>query len=183
MPQSSDNSLFSMLPERRPPWKEFGFSMSIEIALLVLLAWVGVLHPEVIMAPKHDHQVISLVPTPPPIPHEPQPLKVIKPAYEPPQIQPPVQTALRLPPEVRKVIPRTDAPVAPKIEMATKAPVVPPTAPVIPRTWPTLKASPPAVQRRKRSPRRLKKYKPVDLAIQTEYLPPITTANPSQSPR
>ena len=48
MPQSPDNSLFSLLPQRRPPWKEFVFSMGTESALMVILAWVGVLHPEII---------------------------------------------------------------------------------------------------------------------------------------
>ncbi len=42
MPQSPDNTMFSMLPERRAPWKEFIFSMGTESVLGVLLAWVGV---------------------------------------------------------------------------------------------------------------------------------------------
>lgn len=133
MPQSPDSTLFSMLPQRRAPWKEFVFSMGTESVLVVILAWVGVLHPEVIMQPKRDHQVIELVPTPPPVNHEPAPLRVIKPAYTPPPEPLPAQEVLRLPPEVKHQVPKADPPVAPKIELAAKAPVVPPLAPVIPR--------------------------------------------------
>jgi TonB family protein len=133
MPQSPDNILFSMLPQRRAPWKEFVFSMGTESVLVVVLAWVGVLHPEVITQPKHDHQVIALVPTPIPVNHQPAPLRVIRPAYTPPPETPSVHEALRLPPEVKHQVPKADAPVAPKIELAGKAPVVPPLAPVIPR--------------------------------------------------
>ncbi len=134
MSQYPDHSLFSMLPERRAPWREFVFSMGTEGVLLIVLAWVGVFHPEVIMQPKHDHQVIELVSTPPPVPHQPAPLRVIKPEIEPVLQTPPAQEAIRLPPEVKHALPKTDTPIAPKIEMAAKAPVVAPAAPIIPRT-------------------------------------------------
>lgn len=134
MPQAPDNVLFSMLPQRRAPWREFVFSMGTESVLIVILAWVGVLHPEVITQLKHDHQVIALVTTPPPVNHQPAPLRVIKPAYTPPPVvAPPAQEALRLPPEVKHQVPKVDPPVAPKIELAAKTPIVPPLAPVIPR--------------------------------------------------
>jgi TonB family protein len=134
MPQAPENVLFAMLPQRRAPWKEFVFSMGTESVLVVLLAWVGVLRPELITQPKHDHQVIALVATPPPVNHQPAPLRVIKPAYiPPPVVVPSAQEALRLPPEVKKQVPKADTPVAPKIEIAAKSPVVPPMAPVIPR--------------------------------------------------
>ena len=133
MSQSSDNTLFSMLPSRRAPWKEFVLSMGSESVLVVVLAWVGVLHPEVLTQPKHEREAIALVATPIPVNHEPAPVRVIKPAYTPPRIAPPVQEALRLPPEVKRQIPKADTPVAPRIELAAKAPVVPALAPVIPR--------------------------------------------------
>ena len=134
MSQAPDNILFSMLPERRAPWKEFVLSMGSESVLVVVLAWVGVLHPEIITQPKHDHQVIALVATPVPVNHQPAPLRVIKPAYTPPPVvAPPAQEALRLPPEVKRQVPKVNTPVAPKIELAAKVPMVPPLAPVIPR--------------------------------------------------
>jgi TonB family protein len=60
-------------------------------------------------------------------------LKVLKPAFTPPPEVAPAEPPLRLPPEVKRQIPKADTPVAPKIELALKAPVVPPIAPVIPR--------------------------------------------------
>jgi TonB family protein len=58
---------------------------------------------------------------------------VIKPAYTPPPEVLPAQEALRLPPEVKRVVPKADPPVAPKIELAAKTQIIPPLAPVIPR--------------------------------------------------
>lgn len=107
--------------------------MGTESVLIVVLAWVGVLHPEVITQSTRALKMIALVPTPPPVNHEPAPLRVIKPAYVPPSAVPPVQETLRLPPEVKRIIPKVDAPVAPKIELAAKATVILPLTPVVPR--------------------------------------------------
>lgn len=123
-----------MLPERRAPWKEFVFSMGSESVLIVILAWVGVLHPEVITKlQQHEHQAIALVPTPIPVNHQPAPLRVIKPVFTPTPQPAPFHEALRLPPEVKHQVPKADTPVAPKVELAAKAPLVPPVVPVIPR--------------------------------------------------
>ena len=130
----SPETMFSMLPQRRAPWKEFVFSVGFESALVVLLAWVGVLHPEVINQLKHDHQVIALVSTPPPVNHQPAPLRVIKPTNVPqPVVTPPSPEALRLPPEVKRQAPKVETPVIPKVELAAKTPMVPALTPVIPR--------------------------------------------------
>src|SRR5438105_12509119 len=64
---------FSLLPERRPPWKEFIFSFSSQGLGLFLLAWLAVLHPEVLVPPTHDYHFIRLVETPAPVNHQPQP--------------------------------------------------------------------------------------------------------------
>ncbi len=132
MPQFSETTMFSMLPARRPPWKEFVFSVGTESTLMVILAWVGVLHPEIIMQPKHDRQVIELVATPPPVNHQPAPVRVLEPKFTPP---PPevasTQEVLRLPPEVKHIVPKAETPVAPKIEVAKNLPV--PVLTVIPR--------------------------------------------------
>jgi TonB family protein len=109
--------------------------MSTEGVALVVLAWVGVLHPEVLVPAKHDYHAMELVPTPPPINHQPAPVRVIKPAFTPPP-EPVVQSepVLRLPAEVHRQAPRNDpAPAAPKVDLATKMPTVPALAPVIPR--------------------------------------------------
>lgn len=125
------NGPFSMLPERRPPWKEFLFSIGVESFALLAVAWVGVLHPEVLVPPVHDYHFIQLVNTPPPVNHQPAPVRLIKPPVvaeaETPQ-------ALRLPPEVRPKVRQDDLPTPPKIDVAARKPLpLPQGAPVIPR--------------------------------------------------
>src|SRR5712692_3692504 len=130
MSQAPDHGLFSMLPARRPPWKEFLFSMGAESLALLALAWVGVLHPEVLVLPIHDYHFVQLVNTPPPVNHEPAPVRLIKPVAA--QLETP--PALRLPPEVKPKVRHDDPLSAPKIEVASIKPLpLPPSKPVIPR--------------------------------------------------
>src|ERR1700682_2144654 len=72
VPQSG---LFSLLPERKPPWIEFTFSAGIQALLVALFLWVRMLHPEVLSTPEHEYRVVTLVSTPAPVNHEPQPLQ------------------------------------------------------------------------------------------------------------
>jgi len=137
MPEFSQNGPFSMLPYRRPPWKEFALTMGVQGLALFLLVWLGVLNMAVLDPPTHDYHFIRLVETPPPVPLEPAPVKDIPP---PPQVArvetpEPVQEVLRVPPpEVRPKPQVEETPVAPKVAIATTKPVpLPPTAPVIPR--------------------------------------------------
>jgi len=133
---ASDNDLFSSLPERRPPWKEFIFSMGTQGLTLLGLIWVGVLFPQVIDLPNHDYHFIALVSTPPPVNHTPAPVRVFK--TTPPPVVAAVEPrpeALRVPEEIRRAKPQPeDLPVAPKVSLAATKPVVlPPTKAVIPR--------------------------------------------------
>ena len=133
MPQLPD-VLFSdsLLPQKRPPFIQFVLSLGTEAVAVVALAWVGVLHPEVIIPPKHDYQTIALAPTPVPVNHEPAPVRVFKPAFTPPPEPPPVE-ALRLPPpEMKHQAPMPATPAAPKIDLAAQLTPLP-TLPVIPR--------------------------------------------------
>src|SRR5216684_2500665 len=72
VPQSG---LFSLLPERRPPWIEFTFSTGTQALVVALFLWVRLLHPEVLSTPEHDYRVVTLVTTPAPVNHQPQPLE------------------------------------------------------------------------------------------------------------
>jgi TonB family protein len=74
MPQTSSSSLFSLLPDRRPPWKEFLFSTAGQGLGLAVLVWIGLVHPEVITQPAHDYHFVHLVDTPQPISLRPQPI-------------------------------------------------------------------------------------------------------------
>jgi TonB family protein len=137
MTQSPNPVLFSLLPQKRAPWKQFVLTMSTEGLALIAVAWVGVLHPEIIAPPQHDYHFVQLVSTPVPINHRPQPLRVFKHVEAQPEVvapEPPKVEALRLPPEVRRQLPQdAPAPVAPKINLAAKSEPVPSFNPVIPR--------------------------------------------------
>jgi TonB family protein len=135
MPEMYQNAPFSLLPDRRPPWKEFVLTMGLQGVFLFLLAWAAVLNLAVLDPPAHDYHFIRLVETPPPETHDPAPVKEIPP---PPRVArletPPVEVLRVPPPEVRPKPPAEDALVAPKIEVAAVKPVpLPPATPVIPR--------------------------------------------------
>jgi TonB family protein len=132
---ADENELFSGLPERRPPWKEFIFSMGTQAVFMVLIAWLAILHPQVIVQPIHDLYITQLVSTPPPVNHTPAPVKVFKNEPEPtPEVAPRVD-ALKLPPEIRRTVPKQEeVQPAPKIEVAVTKPMpIAPTTAVIPR--------------------------------------------------
>lgn len=135
MNQMNQNAPFSMLPYRRPPWKEFGLIMALQGIGLFLLAWAGVLNLGVLPNPIHDYHFIRLVETPPPVNLEPAPVTEI-PAPRVARIETPSPEVLRLPPPEIRPKPRAeDAPVAPTIEVAAvpKTVPLPPTVPIIPR--------------------------------------------------
>src|SRR5260370_22162023 len=84
VPQSG---LFSLLPERKPPWIEFSVSSGIQVLLVALFLWVRMLHPDVLSTPEHEYRVVTLVTTPAPVNHQPQPLE--KPIFVAPDAPPP----------------------------------------------------------------------------------------------
>jgi TonB family protein len=133
MSQTPESALFGMLPERRPPWKEFVFSVGTQSAAVWLLAWVGVFHPEVLAPPSHDYHFVQLVNTPLPVNHEPAPVRVIQPPLRE-HLTDPSPDALRVPAEIKTKARADDPLTAPKIQVAaSKTPSVAPAAPVIPR--------------------------------------------------
>ena len=135
MTRSQDSILFSSLPKWKAPWSEFFLSYGAQAVIVVIVAWIPVLHPEILEPPKKDYHAIELVPTPVPVNHAPQrqlPRPVLA-KLDP--IDPP-PSALRLPAPVPKPKPRVeDAPVPEVKIMAKKLDNLPATnAPVIPRT-------------------------------------------------
>ena len=113
-----------MLPDRRPPWKEFVFSMGSQSVLVVLLLWIGLLHPHVLTPPPRDYHFIRLVSTPHPVNHEPAPIRLLK---APPIVEVKNPEALKLPPATVRVqhVEHKDPPPVPKIEIAAKLPQQP----------------------------------------------------------
>jgi TonB family protein len=119
----------SMLPDRRPPWKEFVFSLGSQSALIVILLWISILHPNILTAPLRDYHAVRLVNTPHPVNHDPAPVRPMK---APPVVRVKTLTeALRLPPVPTRVEHR-EQPQAPRIEIANKLPLQP-VVPVIPK--------------------------------------------------
>ena len=131
MYSTADHGLFSLLPDRRPPWKEFVFSMGTQSVALLLLAWLAVLHPAVLVSPNRDYHAIELVSTPVPVNHEPAPVKVFK-APVMANLAPVPPSALKMPDEIKPKV-REETP-APRVEVAVQKPApLPPSTPVIPR--------------------------------------------------
>jgi TonB family protein len=107
-------------------------SYGSQAVVIAILAWVPVLHPEILEGPKKDYHAIELVPTPVPVDHTPQrqlPRPVLVAKLDPPS------SALRLPaPQPQPKLKVEDAP-APEVKIATRKPdpIPPSSAPVIPK--------------------------------------------------
>ena len=112
----------SMLPDRRPPWKEFGLSLGSQGILVIAFLSIGILHPNMLTPVPRDYHAIQLVDTPEPVTQEPAPIRPIK---------APMVAELKAPSESLKVPqphPRVqvdDPPTVPRVEIAEKLPVQP----------------------------------------------------------
>jgi TonB family protein len=120
---------FALLPDRRSPWREFGLSVAVQSAAILILVWVGVLHPDVLVPAGHDYHIVQLVSTSVPVRRDPAPVRVI-----PAPVARVDSSILKV---ATQVAPKqTPIPIAaaPKIEIASKASApIPPAATVIPR--------------------------------------------------
>jgi TonB family protein len=123
---------FSLLPETRPPWKQFLFSTVTQGGAVALLVWVGVLHPQILTPPARDYHAVELVATPPPVPHEPAPVKQFKLPPTMARITPPSPSVLHTPAPIPKVH-EMETPVAPKVEIAASKPDLPIAKAAVPR--------------------------------------------------
>lgn len=71
----SQSGLFSLLPERKPPWTEFAFSTVTQALAIAFLLWIRLLNPEVLTQEQHEYRAVTVVTTPTPVNHQPQPLR------------------------------------------------------------------------------------------------------------
>lgn len=124
---------FSLLPYRRPPWKEFLFSSVTQGGLIVLLLWLNALRPQFLTPPAHDYHEIALVSTPPPVNHQPAPIREFKVPEPVAHLDTPIPENLRLPAPKPKPHVDVEDTQAPKVEIAAKKPNLPPSTPAIPR--------------------------------------------------
>jgi TonB family protein len=130
MSQVPDQSLFSMLPQRRTPWWEFALSTGAQGLIVVIGVWIAVLRPQV-LSPTHDYHFFELVKTPPTVNLKPAPVRTFK---TPPVAQVKLPEPLRVTaPTFKPKVQPEIAPTPPKIEMANKAVTLQPVAPVIPK--------------------------------------------------
>ncbi len=134
MHEMYENGPFSLLPDRRPPWKQFVLTMGVQGIALFVLAWAAVFNLAVLDQPVRDYHFVRLVETPPPEIHEPAPVKEIPPPRVVAHIETPAEVLHVPAPEVKPKAPPEETPVAPQVEIAATKPVpLPPTAPVIPK--------------------------------------------------
>lgn len=125
------NRPFSPLPETRKPWTEFACSLGTQAMALALLIWVPLLRPQILEPPRHDYHAIELVPTPVPVNHQPQPVRILQKPVVVAHLDPP--EALHLPAPTPRVRTVEDAP-APEVKVSTRLDPLPPTTgPVIPK--------------------------------------------------
>ena len=112
-PGTPDNLSFSSLPEWRKPWKEFGVSGVVHVIALIALIYIGLIRPHVLETATKDYNTIALVPTPPPVNHAPQPIKVIKqPIVEPDPARPVLRLPQSQPKPVVKEVPVPEVKIA-----------------------------------------------------------------------
>jgi TonB family protein len=124
---------FSLLPYRRPPWKEFIFSSVAQGALSVLLLWMISLRPQHLTPPPRDYHEMALVTTPPPVNHEPAPVTEFKVPEPVAHLDTPIPENLRLPAPKPKLRVEADEVQPPKVEISASRPNLPASAPAIPR--------------------------------------------------
>ena len=57
----SEKTLFSLLPEKRPPWMQFLFSVSTQGLALCALTWMGVIYPAIMPRLEREYHFVQLI--------------------------------------------------------------------------------------------------------------------------
>jgi TonB family protein len=127
------NTPFSLLPDSKPPWKEFAFSMVTQGGVIALLLWIGILRPQFLTPPARDYHAVVLVSTPPPVNHQPAPVREFKVPDAVAHLDTPIPENLRLPAPRPKPRVNVEDAQAPKVEIAASKPELPPSVPAIPK--------------------------------------------------
>ena len=108
--------------------------MVTQAAGIALLLWVGLLYPRVLPGPSGDYKAVVLVSTPPPVNHEPAPIREFKLPEPVANLDTPIPENLRLPaPTPKPRTPPVEETQAPKVEIAASKPNLPQNAPAIPK--------------------------------------------------
>ena len=112
--------LFSLLPERRAPWTEFGFGTGMQALAIAFLIWVRLLYPTVVTPPEHTFRSVQLVSTPVPVNHEPQPVRRLPQPTFVAQLDPPPINALRAPAPLPKAPVKAEDDPVPTVKIEPK---------------------------------------------------------------
>ena len=131
MSPASNQPLFSLLPETRPPWRKMLATMGAEVAAVLIVALLILISPVGNVAARKVITTITLVDNPPPVPHEPQPIRKLTPPPVVPVEE--IKTTLKMPAPIMPK-PKIEEEVnAPKILIASKRPVIDIPPPKMPR--------------------------------------------------
>ena len=107
--------------------------MVTQAGAIALLLWIGLLYPRVMPSPSGDYKAIVLVTTPPPVNHQPAPVREFKIPEPVAHLDTPIPENLRLPARTPKPRVNVEEAPVPKVELAASKPTLPPSAPAIPR--------------------------------------------------
>src|SRR5947209_108466 len=122
--------LFSLLPEPKSRWREFSFSYGIEVVAVSFVLTLSILRPQLIPDTARNYKIISLVPTPPAVNHQPAPVRIIERPKVVAELKTPIPDNLRLiapkpkPPLREEVAPKAEL-AAGKTPMLTDKPFIP----------------------------------------------------------
>ena len=119
MSPNSQPMLFSPLPDAGPPWWKMALSLGAEIAIGLTIFVLVLISPVGNVDAKKFITSITLVDTPPPVNHAPLPIRKLT----PPPIEE-IRTALKMPAPVMPKPKIEEEVQAPKIEVASKRPVI-----------------------------------------------------------
>jgi len=128
MPYMPRQAQFALLPESPTPWTQFVLSMGVQSLMVVVLAWLAVVHPAVLSPPAHDYHFVQLVSTPTFINHQPAPVSVFQTSHVVTHVA--VPEDLRLPVERPKPKSEIDPP---RLQAEERQLALPPAIPVLPR--------------------------------------------------
>jgi TonB family protein len=125
-------TLFSPLPESKAPWTEFVFSIGTQSVAIALLLGVRLLQPAVLETRETNYRAMQLVPTPAPVNHQPQPVRLVQEPVITARLEP-APEALRVP--LSQPRPKTEEAPAPEVRIAPKKldPLPQNLTPVIPK--------------------------------------------------
>ncbi|HST10129.1 MAG TPA: energy transducer TonB [Terriglobales bacterium] len=102
-------------------------------AAIVLILWIVGLRAQILKAPQRDYHEMGLVTTPPPVNHQPAPVREFKVPEPVAQLNTPIPENLRLPSPTPKPKINVEDTQAPNVQIAAAKPNLPAATPAIPK--------------------------------------------------